>query len=94
MTYSNTDWNDIDPLSSPEIHTPNLDELAASSTVFNRAYVQARQIFCSPKGVHSLCSMTRGVELKKQTTVAVCSLWSKPKLVPDRSTTGYNTVLC
>merc|ERR1711971_27645 len=32
--------------SSPEIHTPNLDELAASSTVFNRAYVQ--YALCGP----------------------------------------------
>ena len=29
--------------SSPEIHTPNLDELAATSAVFNRAYVQVVQ---------------------------------------------------
>merc|ERR1712203_267778 len=32
--------------SSPEIHTPNLDELAATSAVFNRAYVQ--YALCGP----------------------------------------------
>ena len=26
--------------------------------------------------------------------VAVCSLWPKPQFLPDRSTTGYNTMLC
>ena len=52
--------------SSPEIHTPNLDELAATSAVFNRAYVQVVQ---KPM---CLCASTQvQVHLKYRQTYSV-----------------------
>ena len=66
--------------SSPEIHTPNLDELAATSAVFNRAYVQVvHRSLCTYKqaSTEAYMPMCRQVQKYKHTSsISIRSTYS------------------